>query len=55
MDPLFVFMLSVWDEVVKITVAVSATELGLPLAMALAVGAIFPSDPLCLCTSVVGF
>ena len=55
MDPLFIFMLSVWNVVVGITIAVTAAELVLPPAMVLAAGAVFPGDPLFLCCSAVGF
>ena len=55
MDPLFIFMLSVWNEVAGIVLALFTAKLGLPLAMALAVGAVFLSDPLSLHASAVNF
>ena len=55
MDPLFIFMLSVWNVVVGITIATTAAELVSPPAMLLAAGAVFPGDPLFLRTSAVGF
>ena len=55
MDPLFIFMLSVWNVVVGITFAATATELVSLPAMVLAAGAVFPGDPLFLCGSAVSF
>ena len=55
MDLLLIFMLLVWNVVVGITIAATATELVSPPAMVLATGVVFPGDPLFLCGSAVGF
>ena len=46
---------SFWSYVADIAVAASTAALDLPLSMALAMGVVFPSDPLYLHTSAVGF
>ena len=53
--PLIILVFLVWNEVVGNVVPAFAGGLGSSPAMALAMGAVFPSGPLCHCASAVVF